>query len=148
MSSMNNPHLSIVVTSRNDNHGGDMAKRMKYFLQTLYALAPRQQMGLEVVFVEWNPPPSRPLLKEALPLPPKIWIILSYAMWWFLLAFMELDNSDKLSMFQMIAKNVGVQRAKGQFVLCTNVDVIFSEALFDALFSAFFKKTGCIVPIE
>lgn len=141
MSSMNHPHLSIVVTSRNDNHGGDMVKRMKYFLQTLYALAPRQKMGLEVVFVEWNPPSSRPLLKEALPLPPKNldhfelrYVVVPSSL------HGTLDNSDKLSMFQMIAKNVGVQRAKGQFVLCTNVDVIFSEALFDRLFSGILQK--------
>ena len=102
-----------------------MVKRMKYFLQTLYALAPRQDMGVEVVFVEWNPPSSRPLLKEALPLPPK-------NLEHFELRYVvvpsrlhgTLDNSDKLSMFQMIAKNVGVRRAKGQFVLCTNVDAV------------------------
>jgi len=29
----------------------------------------------------------------------------------------------------MIAKNVGIRRARGRFVLCTNVDLLFSDKM-------------------
>lgn len=33
----------------------------------------------------------------------------------------------------MIAKNVGIRRARGEFVLCTNIDLLFSDSLFQIL---------------
>jgi hypothetical protein len=42
-------------------------------------------------------------------------------------------NSDKISLFQMIAKNVGISRARGEFVLATNIDVLFSNELMSVL---------------
>jgi len=39
------------------------------------------------------------------------------------------EHSDGLQLFQMIAKNVGIRRAKGRFVLATNLDVILSDEL-------------------
>jgi len=34
-----------------------------------------------------------------------------------------------LPLYQMIAKNVGIRRARGQFVLATNIDILFSNEL-------------------
>ncbi|HYG53897.1 MAG TPA: hypothetical protein VD965_01245, partial [Burkholderiales bacterium] len=36
-------------------------------------------------------------------------------------------HSDKIRLFQMIAKNVGVRRSRGRFVLATNIDILFSD---------------------
>ena len=41
----------------------------------------------------------------------------------------RLKYADRLPLFQMIAKNVGIRRAKGQFVLATNIDILFSDEL-------------------
>jgi hypothetical protein len=41
----------------------------------------------------------------------------------------RLKYSDKLPFFQMIAKNVGIRRARGQFILATNIDIVFSDEL-------------------
>ena len=41
----------------------------------------------------------------------------------------RLKYSDQLPFFQMIAKNVGIRRAKGYFVLATNIDILFSDEL-------------------
>jgi hypothetical protein len=38
-------------------------------------------------------------------------------------------NAARIPLFQMIAKNVGIRRAKAPFVLATNVDVLFSMEL-------------------
>ncbi len=38
-----------------------------------------------------------------------------------------------LPLFQMIAKNVGIRRARGRFVLATNIDIILSTELVEHL---------------
>ena len=38
-------------------------------------------------------------------------------------------HGDALPLYQMIAKNVGIRRARGQFVLATNIDILFSNEL-------------------
>ena len=40
---------------------------------------------------------------------------------------LKLPNSDRLQFFQMIAKNVGIRRASGKFILVTNIDVIINQ---------------------
>jgi hypothetical protein len=38
-------------------------------------------------------------------------------------------NSDRMPMFEYIAKNVGIRRAKGEFILATNPDILYSAEL-------------------
>jgi hypothetical protein len=47
----------------------------------------------------------------------------------------ELPNSDRMPMFEYIAKNVGIRMARGRFVLATNPDIIFSAELMRFLFA-------------
>ncbi|HTY81967.1 MAG TPA: hypothetical protein VMB24_04215, partial [Dehalococcoidales bacterium] len=42
-------------------------------------------------------------------------------------------GSDKLQVLEFIAKNVGVRRARGEYVLVTNPDILFPEALIKYL---------------
>src|SRR5262249_39332166 len=39
------------------------------------------------------------------------------------------QHSRSLPLFQMIAKNVGIRRARGRFVLATNIDILFADEL-------------------
>ena len=41
----------------------------------------------------------------------------------------RLDHAKALPLYQMIAKNVGIRRARGQFVLATNIDILISSEL-------------------
>ena len=77
--------------------------------------------------VEWNPPPDRPPLAEALRWPEdtgpcEIRIITVPRE-----IHANFDHADTLPLFQMIAKNVGIRRARGDFVLATNIDILFSN---------------------
>lgn len=125
-------YLSIVVSSRNDNHGGDMLERMSTFMNSVFVLAERKQFLVELIIVEWNPPQDRPLLHEDLPKPMSGFVQLRY-----IVVSKEIHdtyrNAEAIPLYQMIAKNVGIRRAKGKFVLCTNIDIIFSEENFDFL---------------
>ncbi len=124
------PYLSIVAASRNDNHGGDMLRRMRIFLNGLIQQTRRFEIPVELIIVEWNPPENRPLLSEVLPAPSSNdrltirYIIVPPSI------HHQYKRADVIPLFQMIAKNVGIRRASGQFVLCTNVDLLFSDGLF------------------
>lgn len=130
---MTQPYLSVVATSRNDNHGGNLNLRMQVFINMLLAQAERHALPIELLLVEWNPPRERPPLAEALQwpgnhpycsvriiqVPPEI--------------HSRYKHAASLPLYQMIGKNVGIRRACGEFVLCTNVDIVFSGELFSFL---------------
>src|SRR5437762_13916644 len=60
------PLLSVVVTSRNDDHGGSLLRRMQTFVNCLVGQCKRHRLSAELVVVEWNPPADRPRLARAL----------------------------------------------------------------------------------
>jgi len=134
MTERSEPFLSIVVATRNDDHGGDPLKRLQAFINTLAAQCRRWSLDAEIIVVEWNPPPDRPRVSELCRVPPDAP---------FSVRFVEvpahlhqaLRFSSVLPLFQMIAKNVGIRRARGRFVLATNIDVIFSNELVEHLAS-------------
>src|SRR5262249_55046030 len=89
------------------------------------------ELSAELIVVEWNPPAERPRLREVLrwPSEPSPCVV----------RFIEvpvdlhrsLRHADALPLFQMIAKNVGIRRARGHFVLSTNIDILLSHELVD-----------------
>src|SRR5262245_40470388 len=127
-----NPYLSVVVATRNDNHGGDPLERLQALVTTLAAQCRLTGLLAELIVVEWNPPPDRPPVSEQLRVPPEIP---------FPVRFVEVPpalhgrllHSDVLPLFQMIAKNVGIRRARGEYVLVTNIDIILSTPLVELL---------------
>jgi hypothetical protein len=127
------PYLSVVVVSRNDNHGGDLLLRTQAFLTNLATLAARHRVRTEVIMVEWNPPAGRAPLSESLEWPD--------AQGWCVYRVVEvpperharLRHAEHLPLFQMIGKNVGIRRATGRFVMATNIDLLFSDELFEYL---------------
>jgi hypothetical protein len=123
------PYLSVVATARNDNHGGNLLRRMQLFVNGLLAQCRRRNLPAELVLVEWNPPADRPRLAEALDWPSesspcRVRIIeVSSAL------HTRYQHAHGLPLYQMIGKNVGIRRARGEFVLATNVDILFSDEL-------------------
>ena len=137
---MGQPYLSVVVTSRNDDHGGDMTRRMNIFVDGLVSQCRHLGIRAELIMVEWNPPIDRPPLADALVWPAErgnvdLRIITVPP---------ELHARHKfaaaLPLFQMIAKNVGIRRARGSFVMVTNVDIVFSDALMRYIAARRLKK--------
>jgi hypothetical protein len=122
-------HLSVVATSRNDNHGGSLTARMQHFVDGFVQQCIRHQLSAELILVEWNPPKDKPPLAHALQFPAEkggcvIRIITVPAE-----CHSRLQHSDSLALFQMIAKNVGIRRAQGRYVLATNIDILFSDEI-------------------
>src|SRR6185312_5942122 len=96
--------------------------------------------------VEWNPPADRPRLAEVLRLPKK------HACTYRFIEVPEalhrtLAHSESLPLFQMIAKNVGIRRARGQFVLATNIDILMSPELVEFLAQKRLEP-GCLYRVD
>ena len=121
--------MSVVATARNDDHGGNPLYRMQLFVNGLIAQCDRHRLPAELVLVEWNPPADRPRLAEVLEWPESEgWcdvriVEVPHEL------HMRLEHADRLPLFQMIGKNVGIRRARGRFVLATNIDILFSDDL-------------------
>src|SRR5579871_3257751 len=60
------PYLSVVVTARNDDHGGSLLRRMQVFVDAWINQAKRHKLTSELIVVEWNPPAARDRLATAL----------------------------------------------------------------------------------
>lgn len=127
------PYLTVVASSRNDNHGGDPLIRTQIFLDNLAQQCHQLKLPCEILLVDWNPPSDKPGLAEAID-------------WHFLNAYCHArvvqvpeelhaksQSPEKLPLLQMIAKNVGIRRARGEFVLATNIDILFSDELMQFL---------------
>src|SRR5437763_8768684 len=107
--SQGEPLLSVVVTSRNDDHGGSLLRRMQTFVNALAGQCQRHGLAAELVVVEWNPPADRPRLAAALRWPADAGPCR--------VRFVEVPaavhrrfrHSDGLPLFQMIGKNVGIR---------------------------------------
>ncbi len=125
--------LSVVATSRNDDHGGNLHTRMQYFTNGFIEQCKRHNLRAELILVEWNPPEDTLPLSEALELPkdkePCEVRIISVPK----KIHDTLNHSKGLPLFQMIAKNVGIRRAKGKYVLATNIDILFPDSLIEYL---------------
>ncbi|MGA3242111.1 MAG: hypothetical protein ABSG03_38145 [Bryobacteraceae bacterium] len=124
------PYLSVVATARNDDHGANLLRRIQIFVNALAEQARRYQLPVELVLVDWNPPPEKPPLAEALRWPdagPCRFRVLTVGP--------ELHRRyrhyEALPLYQMIAKNAGIRRAEGEFILATNIDILLSSELME-----------------
>lgn len=119
--------LSVVAVGRNDGYGGDFLGHITNCFASLSSLK-----DYEFIVVEWNPPLGRPSLKETLPNARVIQVP------------SEIHNcfpkSDRIPVFEYRGKNVGILRAKGDFVLVTNPDDVFSPELIEWLNTAKFDS--------
>src|SRR6266545_3303669 len=123
------PYLSVVVTARNDDHGGDLLGRMQIFLDAWLNQCRRHGLDCELILVEWNPPAGRARLAQALrwqadtgpcrvrivEVPPEV--------------HARYRHAGVLPLYQMIAKNAGIRRALGRFILATNIDIVFNDEI-------------------
>lgn len=101
---------------------------MQHFVDGFVAQCKRHGLRAELILVEWNPPADRVPLREELrwpvdPGPCDIRIVtVSREL------HARFAHADKIPLYQMIAKNVGIRRARGAYVLATNIDILFSDA--------------------
>jgi len=129
------PYLSSVMTSRNDDYGGNALRRMQVSINGRLEQLEKYGIDSEFILIEWNPPTDRPLLKDVLQWPDhlkyctiRIIVVPSsihqrYEYW------------DKTLMNVAVAINSGIRRARGQFILPGNIDLLYSDELMQYIAS-------------
>ncbi len=108
--------VTAVLSGRNDDYMPDFASRLEATIEwNLKYLAD------EVVFVEWNPPPERPLLGPALAarFPAVRGFVVGGEI------HSRVCRNPDVPLLEFHAKNVGIRRAKGDWICATNADAAF-----------------------
>ncbi len=127
------PYLSIVVTGRNDDFGGDFNGRFFRALRFNHDQLTRAGVTHEFVFVEWRPIEGRPYLAtvtgaefpDLRPAQLQCYVVDP--------AYHDaLNLNPRLQFQEFIAKNVGIRRATGQFVLTTNTDIYLGRGVIES----------------
>ncbi len=137
-----NPYLSITVISRNDDYGGDYYNRFKVAINGILLQAERHHLRSELILVEWNPPPDKPLLKDVFPWPLHSSFCSVRAVVVPASIHARYDFSDKIPIHGAVAANVGVRRARGEFILSTCTDDLFCDEVIKFLASEQLDKAA------
>lgn len=122
------PYLSFVAGGRNDDYGGNFLGRMQTFVQGVATLAAEHELDVELVVVDWNPPEDEKPLADAVEWPDAANLVVRVvtvppAV------HRRFPNADRMPIFEYVAKNVGIRRARGEFILATNPDLLYNEPL-------------------
>jgi len=128
------PYLSIILTGRNDNFGGDFNDRLFRALEFNHHHLNERGVPHEFVFCEWRPVTNRPWLSEVLLDRYPDLVPDSLVCWVADLGYHEAFSLNaKLQFQEFIAKNIGIRRCRGRFILTTNTDIYLSRAMLDVL---------------
>jgi hypothetical protein len=128
MGALEPPYISIVIASRNDRYAGGMLRRLQVCASALVAQMERFDVPAELILIDWNPPPGKDLwsaLKwpslvrrctiRVITVPARLHATFPFA--------------DRLPILIHRARNVGIRRATGSFVLPTSADILLSDEL-------------------
>jgi hypothetical protein len=124
--------LSVIVTGRNDNYDGDFDDRLCLAMNRNIKNLP----DAEFIFVEWNPFLDKPLTCQ------KLKKIFKDRVKYYAVDPKFHDTYCTIDGFlEYPPKNVGVRRASGDFIACTNSDIIFCPDLVASLKKDLERKT-------
>jgi hypothetical protein len=123
-----NPYLTLVIAARNDSYAGGMLRRLQVCIDSFVHQVEATALPSELMLVDWNPPSDRPL-KSALTWPS--------ATRWCTIRLITVPPAlhakqrfgDRLPILIHRARNVGVRRGHGAFILPTSADILFSDEL-------------------
>lgn len=115
------PYLSVVIVGRNDGYGENFLLRLNTFIKSLDYQVRYYPDLIEIILVEWNPPDNAAPLADVVHTPQHCPLrVITVPK-----ETHDLYKADS-PMLEYAAKNVGIVRAKGEFVLTTNPDIVFS----------------------
>ena len=128
-----NPYISFVVAGGNGDYDGRFPDRLNSFTDIIRDQCQQFKLECEIVVVDWNPPHDRPPLHETLKTglvnehPAVRTVLVPSAI------HQKLPGADNCQFLEFLAKNTGVRRAQGKFILVTNPDIVFCDELIERL---------------
>lgn len=127
------PYVSFVTWGRNDGYTGDYVRRVNRATSCLARQLDRAGVDSEIIITDWNPPSNRPLLLDVLELPK----ILEHVTIRGVVAgpqfHARMAGSHERGLHGGEAANVGIRRARGNFVTPKASDTFLSRAAIDMM---------------
>ena len=120
------PYVSFVTWGRNDGYTPDYLRRVGRATNCLASQLERAGVDSEIVIVEWNPVPGRPLLLESLSLPR---LLRHVTVRGFIVGpqyHVGHAGADERGIHVGEAANAGIRRARGRFITAKASDTFFS----------------------
>ena len=109
--------ITAVIISRNDNYGGHLNER------AIYAINSAINTYDEVIYVDWNSPTHSLLwdIKDNLQLKGNLkhFVITPE-----IASYLTNNNPDVQKCCEVLARNIGIRRATGDYIVSTNIDII------------------------
>lgn len=136
------PYISFVVAARNDNYGDDFNYRLENSINQLANLIEQYKLPSEYIIVNYNPILDKASLIEQIKWPKSTYCKIR-------IITVEPEVHQTLSdenirvnvpLYEYIAKNVGIRRAKGEFVCSANPDLMFSPQIIKYISKRKLKK--------
>lgn len=136
--------LSIVITTRNDTHVERMEERTQAFIDGIYHQAETFGRRVELIIAEWNPPKDRVSMAAQYRFPAEHPLVSAAIVTIGNDLHQQYQYAASLPLYQMIAKNAGIRRARGRYILVTNVDILFGDSMFDLITSPDRLRPGAL----
>jgi hypothetical protein len=132
------PLVSIVLAGRADSYRGDPMKRACLGLKSIALNAIAVRLPVEVVFVDYNPATGRSvvdILSACIENVPRAHNFLNVRvvtvpLWILQISAAVSARGELLEFNEMVAKNVGIRRASGTYILCSNPEVVLPSSLW------------------
>ena len=109
--------ITAVTVSRNDNYGGHLNERATYAINSAINTYD------EVIYVDWNSPTHSLLwdIKDNLQLKGNLkhFVITPE-----IASYLTNNNPDVQKCCEVLARNIGIRRATGDYIVSTNIDII------------------------
>ena len=109
--------ITAVIISRNDNYGGHLNERATYAINSAINTYD------EVIYVDWNSPTHSLLwdIKDNLQLKGNL---KHFAITPEIASYLTNNNPDVQKCCEVLARNIGIRRATGDYIVSTNIDII------------------------
>lgn len=122
--------LSITLGGRDDNYGENFIERLCQAITSNLNLFDKSEIDYEIVIVDFNPLDNylheHPLLKEPLSHKKVRNIIVDNSV-------ICKENLGPTTYYEYFAKNVGCRNSKGDMIIVTNSDIIFTDLLIEEI---------------
>ncbi|MDA9121139.1 hypothetical protein N9J52_03795 [Flavobacteriales bacterium] len=133
---VNNPYISLVFVGRNDNYGGDFKQRLEACVNDAFQQLNKHEIRAEILFVNYNPIEDGAKIEDFISWPVSTDLV-SVKM---ISVPSEYHNKiiskgsvKNVPVLEYVAKNVGIRRAKGDYLLLMNPDILVPSSIYQYL---------------
>jgi hypothetical protein len=127
------PYVSFVTWGRNDGYTNDYLPRMAKALTCLVRQLEAAKLESEIIVSEWNPPPERPLLVDSLDLPCTSSHVSIRGVVSDPSHHARFRGAAEHGMHNGEAWNVGIRRARGQYIAPKASDTFLSTETIERI---------------